>query len=220
MPAVQNKISVGRRKSASARVILRLGKGDISINGRSLDEYFGRPTSRMLVRQPLEAVGRPDSFDLRITVEGGGPNGQAGAIRHGITRALIEFDETFAGETLDTRRWLPNYLPHWSTWDRAAARYAIVDGRLRLRIERQTGLEPHHPVVPGEPELLPGGREPLQPHAALLCRRVGPPRIVTAAQGPAAGLTGGGSRQQDEEKEDHGSPAGRRAAGTAWVAEV
>ncbi len=95
MPAVQNKISVGRRKSASARVILRLGKGDISINGRSLDEYFGRPTSRMLVRQPLEAVGRPDSFDLRITVTGGGPNGQAGAIRHGITRALIEFDETF-----------------------------------------------------------------------------------------------------------------------------
>ncbi|MDD3651037.1 30S ribosomal protein S9 [Immundisolibacter sp.] len=95
MPAVQNKISVGRRKSASARVILRLGKGDISINGRSLDEYFGRPTSRMLVRQPLEAVGRPDSFDLRITVSGGGPNGQAGAIRHGITRALIEFDETF-----------------------------------------------------------------------------------------------------------------------------
>ena len=95
MPAVQNKISVGRRKSASARVILRLGKGEISINGRSLDEYFGRPTSRMLVRQPLEAVGRPDSFDLRITVASGGPNGQAGAIRHGITRALIEFDETF-----------------------------------------------------------------------------------------------------------------------------
>jgi small subunit ribosomal protein S9 len=95
MPAVQNKISVGRRKSASARVILRLGKGEISINGRSLDEYFGRPTSRMLVRQPLEAIGRPDSFDLRITVAGGGPNGQAGAIRHGITRALIEFDETF-----------------------------------------------------------------------------------------------------------------------------
>jgi small subunit ribosomal protein S9 len=95
MPVVQNKISVGRRKSASARVILRLGKGDISINGRSLDAYFGRPTSRMLVRQPLELVGRPESFDLRITVQGGGPNGQAGAIRHGITRALIEFDETF-----------------------------------------------------------------------------------------------------------------------------
>ncbi|HEX2795965.1 MAG TPA: 30S ribosomal protein S9, partial [Immundisolibacter sp.] len=89
MPVVQNKISVGRRKSASARVILRLGKGDISINGRSLDAYFGRPTSRMLVRQPLETIGRPDSFDLRITVQGGGPNGQAGAIRHGITRALI-----------------------------------------------------------------------------------------------------------------------------------
>jgi small subunit ribosomal protein S9 len=95
MPVVQNKISVGRRKSASARVMLRLGKGAISINGRSLDDYFGRPTSRMLVRQPLELIGRPESFDLRITVQGGGPNGQAGAIRHGITRALIEFDETF-----------------------------------------------------------------------------------------------------------------------------
>ncbi|WP_448506020.1 30S ribosomal protein S9 [Immundisolibacter sp.] len=95
MPVVQNKISVGRRKSASARVMLRLGKGTISINGRSLDDYFGRPTSRMLVRQPLELIGRPESFDLRITVQGGGPNGQAGAIRHGITRALIEFDETF-----------------------------------------------------------------------------------------------------------------------------
>ncbi|GAB4351706.1 MAG: 30S ribosomal protein S9 [Immundisolibacter sp.] len=95
MPAVHKPISVGRRKSASARVILNLGSGAISINGRSLEEYFGRQTSRMLVRQPLEAVGRPDSFDLRITVKGGGPNGQAGAIRHGITRALIEFDEAF-----------------------------------------------------------------------------------------------------------------------------
>ena len=95
MPAVQSNISVGRRKSASARVILRLGKGGISINGRSLEDYFGRETSRMLVRQPLELLGRPDSFDLRITVQGGGPSGQAGAIRHGITRALIEFDETF-----------------------------------------------------------------------------------------------------------------------------
>ena len=95
MPVVQNKISVGRRKSASARVILSLGQGVISINGRNLDDYFGRPTSRMWVRQPLETIGRPESFDLRITVQGGGPNGQAGAIRHGITRALIEFDETF-----------------------------------------------------------------------------------------------------------------------------
>ena len=92
---VQKPISVGRRKSASARVILSLGSGAISINGRSLEEYFGRQTSRMLVRQPLQAIDRPDSFDLRITVKGGGPNGQAGAIRHGITRALIEFDETF-----------------------------------------------------------------------------------------------------------------------------
>ena len=85
----------GRRKTATARVFLRQGRGAISINDRPLEQYFGRQVARMIVRQPLETIGRPDSFDLRITVQGGGPNGQAGAIRHGITRALIEFDETF-----------------------------------------------------------------------------------------------------------------------------
>jgi len=83
----------GRRKTSTARVFLRPGKGDVVINKRSLEEYFGRETSRMIVRQPLELVELTDKFDLYITVVGGGTNGQAGAIRHGITRALIEYDE-------------------------------------------------------------------------------------------------------------------------------
>ncbi len=85
--------STGRRKSSSARVFMRAGSGQININKRSLDEYFGRETGRMLVRQPLEAVDLTDKFDIEITVSGGGISGQAGAIRHGISRALIEYDE-------------------------------------------------------------------------------------------------------------------------------
>ncbi|MBQ4876853.1 30S ribosomal protein S9 [Pseudoalteromonas luteoviolacea] len=84
----------GRRKSSSARVFLRPGTGNIVINQRSIEEYFGRETSRMVVRQPLELVELSEKFDLYITVEGGGMTGQAGAIRHGITRALMEFDES------------------------------------------------------------------------------------------------------------------------------
>jgi small subunit ribosomal protein S9 len=86
--------STGRRKSSTARVFLKPGKGDITVNARALDEYFGRETSRMVVRQPLHVVEMPENFDINITVKGGGNNGQAGAIRHGITRALIEYDET------------------------------------------------------------------------------------------------------------------------------
>jgi small subunit ribosomal protein S9 len=86
--------STGRRKSSSARVFLRRGSGTITINNRSLDVYFGRETGRMIVRQPLETVKMLDQFDINITVAGGGITGQAGAIRHGITRALIEYDET------------------------------------------------------------------------------------------------------------------------------
>ena len=81
--------STGRRKSSTARVFLKPGKGDITVNARALDEYFGRETSRMVVRQPLHVVDMPENFDINITVKGGGNNGQAGAIRHGITRALI-----------------------------------------------------------------------------------------------------------------------------------
>ncbi len=93
MTAIQQNYGTGRRKTSTARVFLRPGKGDIVINKRSLDEYFGRETSRMIVRQPLELVEMTEKFDLYITVVGGGSNGQAGAIRHGITRALIEYDE-------------------------------------------------------------------------------------------------------------------------------
>lgn len=84
----------GRRKTSTARVFLAAGSGKITINNKSLDDYFGRETSRMVVRQPLELIDALEKYDLTITVKGGGANGQAGAIRHGITRALIEFDET------------------------------------------------------------------------------------------------------------------------------
>ena len=87
----------GRRKTATARVFLRPGSGNITVNKHPLDEYFGRETSRMLARQALEAVDLTDKFDLYITVKGGGNNGQAGAIRHGITRALIAYDESLRG---------------------------------------------------------------------------------------------------------------------------
>lgn len=91
-PADQH-YGTGRRKTASARVFLRPGKGVISINGKSVEDYFGRETSRMLVRQPLEVTDSVGRFDIKVTVSGGGPNGQAGAIRHGLSRALIKYDE-------------------------------------------------------------------------------------------------------------------------------
>ena len=89
----QNHYGTGRRKTATARVYLKPGSGKITVNERSLDEFFGRETGRMIVRQPLEAVKLMGRFDISVTVDGGGITGQAGAIRHGITRALIEYDE-------------------------------------------------------------------------------------------------------------------------------
>lgn len=91
---MEKNYGTGRRKTSTARVFLSKGTGNIVINGKSLDEYFGRETSRMVVRQPLELLESADKYDLYITVTGGGASGQAGAIRHGITRALIESDET------------------------------------------------------------------------------------------------------------------------------
>jgi small subunit ribosomal protein S9 len=84
--------STGRRKTSTARVFLRKGSGSITVNKRPLDTYFGRETARMIVRQPLETTNMSDSFDITVTVRGGGMSGQAGAIRHGITRALMEYD--------------------------------------------------------------------------------------------------------------------------------
>ncbi|EMR13169.1 30S ribosomal protein S9 [Methylophaga lonarensis MPL] len=90
--------ATGRRKSSTARVFMKPGSGNISINTRSLEDYFGRETSRMVVRQPLELVEMLDKVDLKITVRGGGNNGQAGAIRHGISRALVEYDDALKAE--------------------------------------------------------------------------------------------------------------------------
>jgi small subunit ribosomal protein S9 len=86
--------ATGRRKTSSARVFMRVGSGSIVVNGSPVDEYFGRQTARMVVRQPLELVSMSGKFDFHITVAGGGGTGQSGAIRHGITRALIAYDET------------------------------------------------------------------------------------------------------------------------------
>jgi len=96
--ALTQNYGTGRRKTSTARVFLRPGKGQITVNGKALDEYFGRQTSRMVVRQPLQLVDMEGKFDVVVTVLGGGASGQAGAIRHGITRALLEYDEALKGD--------------------------------------------------------------------------------------------------------------------------
>jgi small subunit ribosomal protein S9 len=92
-PQAQN-YGTGRRKTSAARVFLRKGQGRILVNGKPLDEFFGRETSRMIVRQPLELTQMSDKFDISVNVDGGGITGQAGAIRLGIARALVEYDES------------------------------------------------------------------------------------------------------------------------------
>jgi len=92
--AIQQNYGTGRRKSSAARVFLRKGSGSIVVNGKSLEQFFGRETSCMIVRQPLELTESTDKFDIMVTVSGGGITGQAGAIRLGIARALIEYDES------------------------------------------------------------------------------------------------------------------------------
>ena len=92
-----NYYGTGRRKSSIARVFLTLGTGEIVVNRRSLDQYFGRETARMVVRQPLDVADLSSKVNIRATVVGGGSSGQAGAIRHGITRALLQYDETLRG---------------------------------------------------------------------------------------------------------------------------
>lgn len=92
--AMAQYYGTGRRKTSTARVFLRNGTGNIQINGRSIEEYFGREVARMIVRQPLELTQTNDQFDAFVTVSGGGSFGQAGAIRHGLTRALMDYDES------------------------------------------------------------------------------------------------------------------------------
>ncbi len=95
--ATETYYGTGRRKSSAARVFLTKGSGKIVINDRPIDDFFGRETARMIVRQPLEKVEMIDKFDMRVTVRGGGISGQAGAIRHGLTRALMEYDGELRG---------------------------------------------------------------------------------------------------------------------------
>lgn len=90
----QFNYGTGRRKSAVARVFIKPGKGAIIINDKPIDDYFSRKTGRMIVRQPLELTNNLTSFDIRVNIHGGGESGQAGAVRHGITRALIDYDAT------------------------------------------------------------------------------------------------------------------------------
>jgi small subunit ribosomal protein S9 len=93
--AVEQYYGTGRRKSSAARVYLKSGSGAITVNKKNIEDYFGRETSRMVVRQPLQTVDVVNTFDINVSVSGGGPSGQAGAIRLGITRALLKYDETF-----------------------------------------------------------------------------------------------------------------------------
>lgn len=94
---MQTNYGTGRRKTATARVFLKSGSGQITVNGKPLDEFFGRPTSRMIVMQPLEVTENVGRFDVNVTTSGGGANGQAGAIRHGLARALVDYDEELRG---------------------------------------------------------------------------------------------------------------------------
>ena len=93
--AANQYYGTGRRKNSTARVFIKQGSGNMTINGKSLEQYFGRPTARMIVAQPLELLELTGKFDIYVTVTGGGISGQAGAIRHGLTRALMQYDESF-----------------------------------------------------------------------------------------------------------------------------
>ncbi len=96
--ALNSGYGTGRRKTSTARVFLSPGKGEISVNKAPLDSYFGRETARMIIRQPLEVTKTLQSVDLQITVRGGGSSGQAGAIRHGVARALVDFNVNFKAD--------------------------------------------------------------------------------------------------------------------------
>ena len=99
--ALEQNYGTGRRKTATARVFLRKGTGLIQVNGRALENYFGRETAQIVVCQPLDIVDQMGKFDITVTVSGGGSSGQAGAVRHGISRALISYDEGTTTETND-----------------------------------------------------------------------------------------------------------------------
>jgi small subunit ribosomal protein S9 len=131
--ATQNKqnYGTGRRKTAKARVFIQPGQGKITINNRTLEEYFGRDTSRMIVRQPLVSLDIQSKFDLFVTVCGGGGSGQAGAIRHGIARALLDYDEE-GGESSSSVGGL--------TWRQVLRRAGFVTRDPRIVERKKIGL--------------------------------------------------------------------------------
>ena len=108
IPQQTQYYGTGRRKSAVARVFLRPGKGRIEVNGKAIDQFFSRETGRMIVRQPLELVNHLNTFDILVNVSGGGESGQAGAVRHGITRALIQYDAALKTDLKKTGPVTPN----------------------------------------------------------------------------------------------------------------
>ena len=114
----------GRRKSSVARVFLQKGSGQIIVNGRPVDEFFARETSRMVVRQPLVLTENAESFDIKVNVTGGGETGQSGAIRHGITRALIDYDAALK-PALFKQASLPAMLVKLSVKNRACAKHVV-----------------------------------------------------------------------------------------------
>lgn len=135
MASTQQNLGTGRRKTSTARVFLRPGKGNIIINKRSIEQFFGRETARMMVRQPLELVDALGSFDVYATVTGGGISGQAGAIRHGITRALIKHELEMAGKSADEEDEGGN-----GVWHRALRKAGYVTRDSREVERKKVGL--------------------------------------------------------------------------------
>ena len=135
--AITQNYGTGRRKSSTARVFLRKGSGNITINERPLDEFFGRETARMIVRQPLELTKSTDKFDVVVTASGGGTTGQAGAIRLGIARALVEYDESLKTEL-------------------RKAGFMTRDARSRAQEGRPAQGPPRHPVLQALIRIAPG----------------------------------------------------------------
>jgi small subunit ribosomal protein S9 len=126
---LEQNYGTGRRKTATARVFLRKGTGIIQVNNRTLENYFGRETAQMVVNQPLEVVDQMGKFDITVTVSGGGSSGQAGAVRHGISRALIDYDES---TTINT-----NDIPSNDVSFRRLLRHAGLVTRDARKVERK-----------------------------------------------------------------------------------
>ena len=140
MAQAQQVYGTGRRKTSSARVFLKPGKGNILVNNQSLDAYFGRETARMVVMQPLLAINASDRFDIYATVTGGGISGQAGAIRHGITRALIQYEQENTAPVQESiEESLENEASNDNTWHRQLRKAGYVTRDSRVVERKKVG---------------------------------------------------------------------------------